>query len=53
MITYNLYSSGFSDTVWAFVVPYHCLLPEDSGQRVYNLRDVIGGLRWIVRSGSP
>ena len=35
------------------MVPYLCLLPEDSGQRVYNLRDVFDGLRWIVRSGSP
>ena len=30
-----------------------CLLPEDSGQRVYNLRDVFDALRSIVRTGSP
>ena len=53
MITHLPYPSDVSDAEWAFVVPYLCLLPEDSGQRVYNLRDVFDGLRWIVRSGSP
>ena len=53
MITHQLYPSDVSDAKWEFVVPYLCLLPEDSGQRVYNLRDVFDGLRWIVRSGSP
>ena len=53
MITHQPYPSDVSDPEWAFVVPYLCLLPEDSGQRVYNLRDVFDGLRWIVRSGSP
>ena len=53
MITHQPYPSDVSDPEWAFVVPYLCLLAEDSGQRVYNLRDVFDGLRWIVRSGSP
>ena len=53
MITHQPYPSDVSDAEWAFVVPYLCLLPEDCGQRVYNLRDVFDGLRWIVRSGSP
>ena len=30
-----------------------CLLPEDAGQRVHNLRDVFDAARWLVRSGSP
>jgi hypothetical protein len=49
MITHLPYPSGVFDAEWAFVVPYHCVLPEDAGQRV---RDVFDGLRWIVRTGS-
>jgi transposase len=52
MITHLPYPSDASDAEWVFVVPYLCLLPEDSSQRVHNLRDVFEGLRWIVRSGS-
>jgi transposase len=53
MITHQPYPSDVSDAEWAFVVPYLCLLPEDAGQRVHNLRDVFDALRWIVRTGSP
>lgn len=53
MITHRPYPSDVSDVEWQFVVPYLCLLPEDADQRVYGLRDVFDGLRWIVRSGSP
>src|SRR2546430_10547351 len=42
-----------SDEEWAFVAPYLMLLPEDAGQRTYSLRDVVNGLRWIVRAGAP
>jgi transposase len=52
MITHQPYPSDVSDAEWAFVVPYLCLLPEDAGQRVHNLRDVFDALRWIVRTGS-
>src|SRR5262245_61836328 len=52
MITHQPYPSDVSDAEWAFVLPYLCLLPEDAGQRVYNLRDVFDALRWIVRTGS-
>jgi transposase len=52
MITHQPYPSDASDAEWAFVLPYLCLLPEDAGQRVYNLRDVFDALRWIVRTGS-
>src|SRR5271166_357890 len=41
MITHLPYPSDVSDAEWAFVVPYLCLLPEDSGQRVYNLRAIL------------
>jgi transposase len=53
MITHQPYPSDVSDAEWQFVVPYLCLLPEDAGQRVYELRDAFDGLRWIVRTGSP
>ncbi len=52
MITHQPYPSDVSDAEPAFVVPYLCLLPEDAGQRVSNLRDVFDALRWIVRAGS-
>jgi transposase len=53
MITHQPYPSDVSDAEWEFVLPYLCLLPEDSGQRVHNLRDVLDALRWLVRAGSP
>src|SRR3954451_6280786 len=53
MVTHNPYPSDVSDAEWQFVVPYLCLLPEDAGQRVHNLRDVFDALRWLVRAGAP
>src|SRR3954451_21451882 len=53
MITHKPYPGDVSDAEWQFVVPYLCLLPEDAGQRVHNLRDVFDAARWLVRSGSP
>ena len=53
MITHQSYPSDVSDPEWEFVLPYLCLLPEDAGQRVHNLRDILDGLRWLVRSGAP
>jgi transposase len=53
MVTHKPYPSDVSDAEWQFVVPYLCLLPEDAGQRVHNLRDVFDALRWLVRSGAP
>src|ERR1700733_2651142 len=53
MITHKPYPSDVSDVEWEFVRPYLCLLPEDAGQRVHGLRDVLDGLRWMVRGGSP
>ena len=53
MITHQPYPSDVSDAEWALLVPYLCLLPEDSGQRVSNLCDVFDGLHWIACSGSP
>jgi transposase len=53
MVTHKPYPSDVSDAEWQFVAPYLCLLPEDAGQRVYDLRDVFDALRWLVRSGAP
>jgi transposase len=53
MITHQPYPSDVSDAEWEFVLPYLCLLPEDAGQRVHNLRDVFDALRWLARAGAP
>ena len=52
MNTRNPYPSDVSDEEWAFVAPYLTLLPEDAGQRHYELREAYNGLRWLVRTGA-
>src|SRR5918911_1212609 len=47
------YPTDVSDEEWAFVAPYLALLPEDAGQRRYEVREVFNALRWIVRAGAP
>jgi len=47
------YPSDISDEEWAFVAPYLALIREDSPQREHDLREVLNGLRYIVRSGAP
>jgi transposase len=51
METRKHYPSDVSDEEWTFVAPYLTLLPEDSGQRRHDLREVFNGLRFIVRTG--
>src|SRR5215216_960198 len=46
------YPSDVSDEEWAFVAPYLALVREDAPQRTHELREVLNGLRWIVRTGS-
>jgi transposase len=46
------YPSDVSDEEWAFVAPYLALAREDAPQREHDLREVLNGLRWIVRTGS-
>ena len=41
MITHKPYPSDASDAEWQFVVPHLCLLPEDAGQRIHNMREMI------------
>lgn len=52
MTTRKPYPSDVTDDEWAFVAPYLSLLPEDAGQRHYELREVFNGLRWMVRTGA-
>lgn len=46
------YPSDVSDEEWAFIAPYLALIAEDAPQRVYPLREVFNGLRYIIRSGA-
>lgn len=41
-----------SDEEWALADPYLKLMKEHASQRVYPLREVFNGLRWIVRTGA-
>jgi transposase len=47
------YPSDVSDDEWAFVAPYLTLMTEDAPQRLYELREVFNGLRYIARAGAP
>jgi transposase len=53
MPTRKPYPSDVSDEEWAFAAPYLALVREDAPQRSHDLREVLNGLRWVVRSGSP
>ena len=46
------YPSDVSDEEWVFVAPYLALCREDAPQRIYSLRAVFNGLRYIVRTGN-
>src|SRR5215217_3286735 len=52
MSTRKPYPSDVSDEEWAFVAPYLALLREDAPQLTHDLREVLNGLRWVVRTGS-
>jgi len=49
----NRYPSDIGDEEWDFVAPYLTLMKSDAPQRDHDLREVLNGLRWIVRTGSP
>jgi transposase len=53
MATRKPYPSDVSDEEWEFVAPYLALVREEAPQRDHDLREVLNGLRWVVRSGSP
>jgi len=46
------YPTDVGDEEWAFVAPYLTLMREDAPPRVYSLREVFNGLRWVVRAGA-
>lgn len=52
MPTRKPYPSDVSDDEWAFVAPYLTLMSEAAPQRVYALREMFNGLRWMVRTGA-
>ena len=53
MFTRKPYPSEVSDEEWEFVAPYLALVREDAPQRDHDLREVLNGLRWVVRTASP
>jgi len=46
------YPSDVSDEEWAFVAPYLTLMIEAAPQRIYPLREVFNGVRWLTRGGA-
>jgi len=46
------YASDVSDDEWAVVAPYVTLMKENAPQRAHSLREVLNGLRWMVRAGA-
>ncbi len=46
------YPSDVSDEEWSLVAPYLTLIDPDAPQRVYPLRDLFDGLRWMTRTGA-
>jgi len=47
------YPSDVTDDEWAFVAPYLSLMTEEAPQRLYPMREVFNGLRWMARTGAP
>ncbi len=53
-MTRKPYPSDVSDEERAFVAPsLTFFMTEDAPQRDHSLREVLNGLRWIVRTGAP
>ena len=47
------YPTDVSDEEWAFAAPYLTLMEEEAPQRLYPLREVFNGLRYLVKCGTP
>ena len=47
------YPSDVSDEEWTLAAPYLTLVREDAGQREHPLRELLNGLRYLVRTGIP
>lgn len=47
------YPSDVRNDEWFFVAPYLALIREDAPQRLYPLRDLFNGLRYLAHTGCP
>ncbi|MFN0104272.1 MAG: transposase [Bryobacteraceae bacterium] len=47
------YPTDVSDEEWAFAAPYLTLMEEEALHRLYPLREVFNGLRYLVKGGTP
>lgn len=47
------YTTDVSDEEWAFAAPYLTLMEEGAPQRIYPLREVFNGLRYLAKCGTP
>jgi transposase len=47
------YAYDVSDEEWTFVAPYLALMNPGAPQRIYSLREVFNGLRYVVKTGCP
>ena len=47
------YPADVSEEEWAFLAPYLTLMTPDAPQRLYPLREVFNGLRYVVKTGCP
>ena len=47
------YPSDISGEEWALAAPYLALMREGAGQREHPLRELLNGLRYVVRTGIP
>jgi transposase len=53
MAPQNPYPTDVTDEEWEYCAPYLVLMKEDAPQRMFPLRDIFNGLRWMVRAGCP
>jgi Putative transposase of IS4/5 family (DUF4096) len=51
--TRKQYQTDVSDEEWAFAAAYLTLMEEKAPQRMYPLREVFNGLRYLVKGGTP
>jgi len=47
------YPADVSDEEWALVAPYLTLMTPEAPKRLYDLREVFNGLRYVVKTGGP
>lgn len=46
------YPTDVSDEEWAFAAPYLTLTEEEAPQRLYPLRAIFNGLRYLAKCGT-